>query len=155
MLLLRNSFWAGQFLLGSLFSRSAQPGSIQLATRRIFFPPRGAPILFFGLLTAAIILLLNCIAPTRPAPERLRRWMAAVAGVTFTIYLLHYPAMLFIAAIIPDRSSLAFNIVQLFIVLLLLGLIGHFLEPTRRELRSYLKSLLIKFRRPRNQIFAA
>jgi peptidoglycan/LPS O-acetylase OafA/YrhL len=82
-----------------------------------------------------------------PRIEQAIRWPA---GLTFTIYLLHYPVLHFLAAALGTDPSAAFDQALLLgSTLMFLALIGAAVEPSRYPLRTRLHALFDRFDAPR------
>ena len=97
----------------------------------------------FGLGIAGLIVGIDARFHSRPVPRVLNTVIKQGAGVSFSLYLLHYPLMVFCAAFLPyDPSSPTEVAGVLALVLAVVYLFGSLFEPQRRQWAPRLEALL-------------
>lgn len=91
-----------------------------------------------ALLTNPANMMINspvAKSTNKPWHESAIRWLA---GGTFSLYLVHYPLLQFVDAMLPDKSSFVRDIVLLLVVLLGCYLFAALFERTLRSQRKFL-----------------
>jgi peptidoglycan/LPS O-acetylase OafA/YrhL len=99
--------------------------------------------LYFGLGVASLILFLDLQwGSVQPYPL-LNTAVKKIAGVSFSIYLLHFPLMIFAGAVVPfDRSNPWQSGLVILTILTMIYFFGSFIEPQRKWWRTIIESAL-------------
>ena len=97
----------------------------------------------FGLGIAGLIVGIDARFHSRPVPRVLNTVIKQGAGVSFSLYLLHYPLMVFCAAFLPYDPSSPIEVAGvLALVLAVVYLFGSLFEPQRRQWAPRLEAVL-------------
>jgi peptidoglycan/LPS O-acetylase OafA/YrhL len=99
--------------------------------------------ILLSLFVAAAIYAFDRVMEGASVPRMLGRVIRWCANMTFSLYLLHYPILVFAAATLPyDHSSRFAAIAILAAILMVIALISHFTEAKRQILSRWLDRIL-------------
>jgi peptidoglycan/LPS O-acetylase OafA/YrhL len=128
--------------------------SVLWTAAKVQYPWRiGYPPLYFSnafvsdillsLFVAATIYFFDRVTERAPVPVRLGRLIRRCADMTFSLYLLHYPFLIFAAAVVPfDRSNRLQTLAVLLVIVILIGAISLVTEAKRPALARWLERSL-------------
>ena len=109
----------------------------------LFFSASWASDFIFGLAIAGLIRSVDVLWGTRAVAVPIDRVVRALAGVTFTAYLLHYPLMAFASVMVPYDSGNSWHVGGLLLSLFVLVYIfGSWIEPQRKQWTTTIEGLL-------------
>ncbi len=98
----------------------------------------------YGILIAMHFIGIHAIAPA--IEERLISWEKLIrywAGLTFSIYLLHYPLLQFLSAVLPeDWPLIPRNVMVLIMTLAIITVVGNLTEKKKHIFRYWLRSVI-------------
>ena len=128
-------------LLGLIIVNPRWPGEIGSAP--LFFSGAWFSDWLCGLGIAGLIVGIDARFHSRSVPRAVNAIIKQGAGVSFSLYLLHYPLMVFFAGLLPyDRSSPVQIGGVLVLVFLVVYLFGSFFEPQRKPWAPRLEALM-------------
>jgi peptidoglycan/LPS O-acetylase OafA/YrhL len=142
--------WFGPRGTESLLLAVSLAAAVLWTLAKVQYPWRiGYPPLYFSnafvsdillsLLVAATIYFFDRTAEHAPVPEVAGRLVRKGADMTFSLYLLHYPFLVFAAAVVPyDHSSQIQTLAVLLAIVAIIASISHFTEAKRRVLARWL-----------------
>lgn len=106
----------------------------------------------FGIAIAGLIFAVNLLWGSFHVSSLHQRWVRSAAGVTFTVYLLHYPLMIFVSKVVAyDRASLWHVGGLLVLLFAIMYLFGSWIEPERKQWTAQIESLFRAVRKPRRR----
>lgn len=116
-----------------------------LGTKPLFFSAMWISDFIFGCAVAGIILSVDLIWGEINVPHALGRLIKEISEVSFTLYLLHFPLMVFASGFIHYDST---NLLQISIVLTVIASViygvGKFTEPQRKPFSLWLGKVVFK-----------
>ncbi len=132
---------SGSLLIGLVIAHPRWPGGIGFAPW--FFSGAWFSDWLFGIGIAGLIVGFDARLHSCPVPPRLSAVVRRGAGVSFSLYLLHYPLMVFCAALLPyDRSNVVHVAGILALIFLLVYLFGSVFEPQRKTWAPRLEAMM-------------
>lgn len=108
-----------------------------------FFSASWASDFIFGLAIAGLIRSVDVLWGARSVAVPVDRVVRALAGVTFTAYLLHYPLMAFARVMVPYDAGNSWQVGGVILALcVIIYAFGSWIEPQRKQWTSTIEGLL-------------
>ena len=128
-------------LAGLVIAHPRWPGGIGFAPW--FFSGAWVSDWLFGIGIAGLIIGIDARFHSCPVPAHLSAVVKQGAGVSFSLYLLHYPLMVFSAGLLPyDRSNAIHVSGVLAFIFLLVYIFGSIFEPQRKTWVPRLETMM-------------
>lgn len=117
-----------------------------------FFSASWISDFIFGAAVAGVIMGVDVLWGSRQITGRADTWVRKAAGVSFTLYLLHYPLMAVAAMVLPyDRSSVWQVGAILVAIFVFTFVFGSWIEPQRKLWTAKIEDV-IRLAKARRQV---
>ena len=125
-------------VLSLVWAHPRWPGKIGFAPW--FFSGAWISDWLIGIGVAGVIVGMDALFHSRPVPRQLNKIIKRGAGVSFSLYLLHYPLMAFAAGVLPYDHSSAIHVAGvLTLIFVVVYFFGSYFEPKRKQLAVQLE----------------
>jgi peptidoglycan/LPS O-acetylase OafA/YrhL len=105
----------------------------------------------YGLLVAVNILSINYVSFIFKMPEYINRVIKYLSSITFSLYLYHFPILVFIASVINyNKSSYIQITLLLLLVLAVIAVLSEITEKHRGNLKTVIKKIFLIFSQQTN-----